>query len=153
MEIIVNILVTFFSGYWLWLSIPTCIFLFFYIIHLLIIGARKRKMKTWRIGDIIYIKFSESNFNDIYNAAKKASSVDEPRARLLKWNVDESLIVIANGTEYFIETNKINNRTAYNRVRESKMEEFMEDNNGIKNKAERREDAIDSIIGESNSNV
>ena len=105
-------------------------------------------MKTWRIGDIVYIMHNPGGDNYVWNKAKNTSSGGNAVVRLKKWNTYESLIEFKNGDECFVRTKRIDNRMAYNRVRESEMDEFMEDNNGIKTKAERREDAIDSVIGE-----
>ncbi len=144
-----DILGTFFSGYWFWASIPTCIIIFLLIIHNLSLIRRKRKMKTWKLRDSILIIYNfNASDNSVYQEACRVSSNDKPSAILKKWNKYESLVEVSDGKEYFIKTKRINNYTAYNREREGDMDEFMEDNNGIKTKSERRDNAIDDVLGD-----
>lgn len=85
-------------------------------------------MKTWKVGDIVYIKHDSGGnvYNEVYLKAKSTSPVNQACVKLLKWNKYESLVELGNGDEYFIETRKIDNRVADYRVRKSKMDEFME---------------------------
>jgi hypothetical protein len=153
LEFIGNILRTFYSGYWLWLSIPFSAFMFFFIIYKIKMAFRKKRMKTWKINDIVYIKKNVTDGNYFYNLSSQKSSVGKPRGRLKKWNLHECLIELGDGSRHFIETELIQNNMADMREREADMEEFMEDNNGIKSKAERRDDAITSVIGKEEENV
>ncbi len=148
METIGNIFITLFSGVWLFLSIPTCLFLLIFTIRKVRINNRKKLMKTWKTNDIIYIKYDYSERGSMYKFSKKVSIVDEPRGRLSKWNLKECLVELGDGNEYFIKTELIDNRTATSRIRESSMDDFMTENNGTKSKSQKRDDAINSLIKE-----
>lgn len=143
MDFIMNILGTFYSGYWLFGSIPTSIFIFVMLCIKLDRALVRKKLKKWRIDDIAKI----DSYSSYYEYAKKHSPSGKPHALLKKWSIRKSLIEFGNGEQYYVKTSILENLDSAERKRNNDLDEFMEENNGIKSPKERRDDAIDNVIG------
>ena len=109
MDFIMNILGTFYSGFWLFASIPTSMFIFVMLCIQLNRALVRKKLK--------------------------------------KWSTKNSLLEFGDGKEYHVKTSIFENLSCEERKRQDDLDEFMEDNNGIKSPKERRDDAINTILG------